>query len=64
MLVLTRRVGENIVIGGTIRVTVVAAGGNRVRLGIEAPPEVGIRRQELRAGPRPAGRNGRPGPAS
>jgi carbon storage regulator len=47
MLVLTRKVGEQIVVGDNIRVTVVAANGQRVRLGIEAPPDVVIRRKEL-----------------
>lgn len=47
MLVLSRRVGEKICIGKGIVVTVVALPGNRVRLGIEAPVEVPIRRAEL-----------------
>lgn len=64
MLVLTRRVGENIVINGNIRVAVVALSGNRVRLGIEAPPAVGIQREELRDRPKADARNGRPAPAS
>lgn len=50
MLVLTRRVGEEMVIGGNIRVKVVAANGNQVRLGITAPSSVGVLRQELFAG--------------
>ncbi|HEX3314946.1 MAG TPA: carbon storage regulator CsrA [Gemmataceae bacterium] len=47
MLVLTRKVGESIVIGGGIRVTVTAIDGNKVRLGIEAPPEVRVDREEV-----------------
>jgi carbon storage regulator len=47
MLVLTRRVGEEIVINGNIRVTVVAVQGNRIRLGITAPESVVIERKEL-----------------
>jgi carbon storage regulator len=47
MLVLTRRAGEQIVIGNGIRVTVVSVGPGRVKLGIEAPPEVRIDRQEI-----------------
>lgn len=47
MLVLTRRVGEEIVIDGQIRVTVVRIEGNKVRLGIVAPPEVQVLRQEI-----------------
>lgn len=47
MLVLTRRPGEEIVIDGTIRLTVVSVKGDRVRIGIEAPPEVTVDRQEV-----------------
>ena len=47
MLVLTRKVGEQIVVGEDIRITVVAVTGQRVRLGIEAPDDVVIRRKEL-----------------
>ena len=47
MLVLSRKVGETIVIGDNVRVTVVAVHGNKLRLGIAAPPEVHIRRSEL-----------------
>ena len=57
MLVLTRRVGEEIVIGGNIRVTVVMVNRQRVRLGITAPPSVPIARLELLGdSPRPHGR--------
>ena len=49
MLVLSRRVGEEIVIAGGIRVTVVAVNGQRVRLGITAPPAVRVVRSELLA---------------
>jgi carbon storage regulator len=47
MLVLSRRKNERIVIGEGIVVTVVAINGNRVRLGIEAPPEVPVHREEI-----------------
>jgi carbon storage regulator len=47
MLVLTRRPGEQVVIAGTIRVTLLEAAGNRVRIGITAPPAVSVRRAEL-----------------
>ena len=47
MLVLSRKVGETVIIGQEIVVTVLAIRGDRVRLGIEAPREVGIRRSEL-----------------
>jgi carbon storage regulator len=48
MLVLTRRAGEEIVIGDDIRLTVVRIRGNNVRLGISAPAETRVRRSELR----------------
>jgi carbon storage regulator len=47
MLVLSRKPGETIVVGDDIIVTVVAITGNRIKLGIEAPPEVTIKRREL-----------------
>jgi carbon storage regulator len=46
MLVLTRKQGEEIIIGDNIRLTVVGIGGTRVRLGFAAPPDVHIRREE------------------
>lgn len=47
MLVLNRKIGERIVIGDAIVVTVVSVHGQQVRLGIEAPPDVAVWRQEL-----------------
>lgn len=47
MLVLTRKAEEGIVIGDSIRLTVLEIKGNKIRLGIEAPPEVPIHRGEL-----------------
>jgi carbon storage regulator len=47
MLVLTRHIGEKIVIDGNIQVTVVAINGNKVRLGVEAPDYVRVDRQEV-----------------
>jgi carbon storage regulator CsrA len=47
VLVLTRNVGETIVVAGAIRVTVVAVEGHRVRLGVEAPADVPVDRQEV-----------------
>lgn len=47
MLVLSRQEGQQIVIGGRIVVTVVQVRGGRIRLGIEAPREVSVRRSEL-----------------
>ena len=47
MLVLSRRVGEEIIIDGNIHVTVVAIKGDRIRLGITAPPSVPVDRKEV-----------------
>ena len=47
MLVLSRKVGESILISESIRVTVVQAANGRIRLGIDAPPEVKVLRAEL-----------------
>ena len=47
MLVLTRRIGEEIVIDGDIRVAVVEVAGGRVRLGITAPAYVPVDRKEI-----------------
>jgi carbon storage regulator len=47
MLVLTRKTGEVITVDGHIRVTVVSIGGGKVRIGIEAPPEVRVDRAEI-----------------
>jgi carbon storage regulator len=48
MLVLTRKVGEVIVIGGDTRVAVVEIRGGKVRIGIDAPGNVAVDRQEVR----------------
>ena len=47
MLVLSRKFNQSIVIDGGIKITVVEIRGNRIRLGIEAPREVGVMREEL-----------------
>jgi carbon storage regulator len=47
MLVLSRKVGERILIGEKIEIVLSEIDGNRVRIGVEAPPEVSIRRAEL-----------------
>ena len=47
MLVLSRKIGEEIVIGTNIRITVVAIKGGKVRLGIAAPKEVVVDRKEI-----------------
>jgi carbon storage regulator len=47
MLVLSRKEGERLVIGENIVITVVRIKGNRVRIGVQAPSEVGIKREEI-----------------
>jgi carbon storage regulator len=47
MLILTRRVGETVMIGQDITVTVVGVKGNQVRLGIGAPKDVAVYREEI-----------------
>jgi carbon storage regulator len=47
MLVLTRRPNETIVIDGGIRITVVAVKGDRVRIGVTAPADVAVDREEV-----------------
>ena len=47
MLILTRRVGEKVVIDDDIVVSVLAVKGNQVRIGIEAPNDVNIHREEI-----------------
>jgi carbon storage regulator len=47
MLILTRRVGERLVIGGNVIVTVLGLKGNQVRIGVEAPIEVPVHREEI-----------------
>jgi carbon storage regulator len=47
MLVLSRKLGEKIIIGDDIILEVVAISGNKIRLGIVAPPDVEILREEL-----------------
>jgi carbon storage regulator len=53
MLVLSRKSGQRVWIGGSIYVEVLDVGGGRVKLGFSAPPNMDIRREEIR-GPRPA----------
>jgi carbon storage regulator len=49
MLVLSRKIGERILIGENISVTVVRIAGGAVRIGVEAPPELPVIREELKA---------------
>ena len=47
MLILTRRVGESLMIGDTVTVTVLAVKGTQVRVGVEAPKDVAVHREEI-----------------
>lgn len=47
MLILTRRVGETLNIGDDVKVTVLGVAGNQVRIGVEAPKDVAVHREEI-----------------
>lgn len=47
MLILTRRVGETLMIGDQVTVTVLGVKGNQVRLGVNAPRDVAVHREEI-----------------
>lgn len=47
MLILTRKVGESVLIGDDISITVLSVRGNQVKLGVEAPKEASVHREEI-----------------
>ena len=47
MLILTRRVGESLMIGDNVDITVLGIRGNQVRIGINAPKDVSVHREEI-----------------
>ncbi|MGH8453154.1 MAG: carbon storage regulator CsrA [Nevskiales bacterium] len=61
MLILTRRVGESVMIGDKVTVTVLGVKGNQVRLGVNAPRDVAVHREEIFERIKTEGGNSDPG---
>ena len=60
MLILTRRLGESIYIGDEVRLTVLGVRGTQVRLGIDAPKDISVHREEIYNRIKQEGRGGTP----
>ena len=61
MLILTRRVGETITVGNDVRITVILVKGDKVRVGVDAPKDVDVYREEVYAEIRKAAEVAHPG---
>lgn len=63
MLILTRRVGETLMVGDNVSITVLGIKGNQVRIGINAPKDVAVHREEIyqRIQKEKDGKSGQPG---
>lgn len=64
MLILTRRVGETIMIGDSVTVTILGVKGNQVRVGVNAPKDVAVHREEIYERIKHEQENGADGPNS
>ena len=47
MLILTRKIGESLIMGDDVEITVLSVRGNQVKLGVNAPKEIAVHRQEI-----------------
>lgn len=47
MLILTRKIGESLLVGDDVEITVLSVRGNQVKLGVNAPKEISVHRQEI-----------------
>lgn len=47
MLILTRRIGETLMVGDDVSITVIGVKGNQVRIGIDAPKDIAVHREEI-----------------